>query len=766
MNQYTTVCPFAGCHQDCVLTVTVRDGRAVKIESAEMPGEPGERRLCLRGLASLRWVYHPDRLKYPLKRVGERGEGKWERVSWDEALDGIAAKLLDIKAKYGAQAVKVMAGGSSSVGTVQGRLMGARFANTWGAGGVFEGKGYTSDGGIPAALLLLLGDSYQSHDPRDYVNSKMIIWWGGNPAETCVPEMRYYLDAREKGAKLVCVSPVFHASAAKADVWVPVRTATDAALALGMLNVIIEKGLCDTEYLSRYTVAPFLVRSDNKRFLRGSDIERGASDLPVVWDEASQRLRAHNEDNLSPRLLGDLNVHGIECKTAFQLLSERAAEYPLERAAEITGVPAEIIERLAVEYATRKPSAIRLFHGMARTLNSNLALRAIITLAAVTGNIGVPGGGVSMPDWSGYPIELNGRAVAMPKGAPGQKTLPGSKNSIRGWAQIARGEPYSVKALLIAYQNLVQNYGHIDRYREIFAGMDLIVVSEIFMTWTARIADYVLPEATTIERPDVAISKNHLVRMEQAIEPLYESRTPADIWAGLARRVGLGQYFGPSADELSTLLFQGKHPSVQGITLDRLDKEKIVRANVPEGDYVPFADKFFPTPSGKIEIYLESLIEFNEELPSYEEPLESAATEMGALYPLRLLTIKRKTWVQTQLPNVDWMEEIEPEPWLAINPSDAHDRGMKEGDLVTVFNGRGELQVKARLTQMVPRGTVNIHNGWWPEQFAGGHYNNLMQAVDDVNIINPSLEIDTVVRDQKGASHLIHYDCLVQVKKD
>ncbi len=758
-RDYITICPFAGCHQDCVLKVFVQDGRAVKLESVEMPGEPGERRSCLRGLAALRWVYHPDRLQFPLKRVGERGEGKWQRVSWDEALDGIASKLLEIKERYGAQALKVMAGGSSSVGTVMGRFMGIRFANAWGAGGAFEGKGYTSDGGIPAALLLALGDSYPSHDCRDYLNSKMVIWWGGNPAATCIPEMRYYLDAREKGAKLVSISPIYHASAAKADVWAGVKPATDAALALGMLNVIFHKRLYDSDYVLRHTVAPFLVREDTGYFLRDSDSEK-----PLAWDEAAGAARPHHLVR-SPALFGRHTIGEVRCRTAFELLEEHAAGYPLERAAAICGVSPEMIERLAVDYAASKPAAIRLYHGMARTLNSNLALRAIISLAAVTGNIGVPGGGVSMPDWSGYPVELNTRGVAMPAGAPGQKILPGSKNAIRAWRLIAGGEPYPVKALILSYQNPVQNYGHAGRYREIFAGMDLIVVSDMFMTYTARFADYVLPEATTLERADIAISKNHLVRMEKAIEPVGEAKSPLEIWGSLARRVGLSRFFQAGEEEMSRTLLDSKHDSVKGITLDRLDSEKIVRAGVPEKPYVPFEDRQFPTPTGRIELYVESQVPFGEGLPFYREPLETTVTP-GQLFPLRFLTIKSKLFVHSQLPNVDWMRELDPAPWLAINPLDAAQRGISNGDSVTVYNGRGSVTLKAKITRMAPPGTVNADHGWWPDHYRQGHYNSLLHAIDDPAQINPALEIDQVVKDMKAASHMVHYDCLVEVRKE
>lgn len=202
---------------------------------------------------------------------------------------------------------------------------------------------------------------------------------------------------------------------------------------------------------------------------------------------------------------------------------------------------------------------------------------------------------------------------------------------------------------------------------------------------------------------------------------------------------------------------------MDGITLDRLEKENVVRANVPKAPYVPFSDQKFPTPSGKIEFYLESQFEFGEELPFYREPLEHSPPGGDGRSPLRLLTVKNKNMVQTQLPNVDWIQELAGEPCLDINPEDARAREINTGQLVRVSNDRGELRIRAKLTQMVPPGTVNIHHGPWPEHFIKGHYNELLQAIDDPNVFNPSLEIEMIVKDTKAAAHMVHYDVLVYV---
>ncbi|MFC2060176.1 molybdopterin-dependent oxidoreductase [Chloroflexota bacterium] len=757
-NVFYNTCPAAGCHRFCALKVWVKEGKISKVESAEYPGDPAARRICLKGLASPRLVYHPDRLKYPLKRVGERGEGKWQRITWDEALDTIASKLLELKEKYGSQTLKVVSGGSSKVGILTGRFLGRRFANVWGAGGVFETRSaWLADEKIPTASLLTLGNSGQCHRVEDYIHSKMLVLWGGNPAETAFPDMKSFLDARDKGAKLVVIGPLFDATAAKADQWIPVRPGTDGALALAMMNVIIEEGHYDKDYLAKYTIAPFLVRGDSKLFLRDAG-------KCLVWDEDADALIPYDQAT-RPALLGSFMVRGVRCQTAFQLLAETAAQYRPEKAEEITGVPAETIRNLAMEYATSKPAAIRLFHGGVRTLNGTLSCRAIITLAAITGNIGIRGGGASTPLYL-RSFVLNEKAVISPPGAPGLKVIPGTKSPIRGWAAIREGKPHPIKALIIAYDNPLQNAGHIEGYRDIFSQMDLVVVMDIFMTRTAQYADIVLPEATIFERDDIENSGDYLLRMEKAIEPLYETKSAEEIWSELARRVGLGKYFEYTLQDYIKMLLDSGHPSVAGVTLEQLEREKLVRCSLPLIS-IPFADKKFPTPSGRIEFYKEHLVEFGQELPFYQEALESPRrSHLAQQYPLTFLTVKDRTFVQSIMHNVDWMREIAPEPVLDINPVDAQRRGIEDDDMVVVFNNRGKAKLKAQLSEAVPTGVVKTVHGWWPEQYVEGHYSDLLHRVDDLSVIDHALEMEPVTSDPLASSGLVYYDCLVEVKKD
>lgn len=752
-----TVCPLGGDHTYCILKVLVKEGKIYKVESSDLPQWADDKCVCARGLSSYRLAYHPDRLKYPLKRVGARGEGKWQRVSWDEALGLIADKLLETKKRYGAQAVYIRSAGSSTVGRL-GQIMGSRFANAWGSS-TFQTKGYFADGGMPAASLMVLGDSGQGHGCRDYLGSKILILWGWNPAETSLREVKDILDARDRGVKLVVISPLYTPTAAKADQWVPLRLGTDGALALGMAKVIIERELYDRDYILSHTVGPLLVREDNKMFLRGSNLGKGESYM--VFDQRSGSPVSLDSPDVAPALFGSFTVNGIRCKPAFQLLADRAAEYPLERVSEITGVPAETIGNLAVEYATSKPAGIKMCDGLARTYHSAMACRAIITLGAITGNIGIRGGGVSTHQ-SAYRVALDYAAVTNPPGVPGTKDIPGTTNGFKGWTAIRDG---AVKVLIIRFQNLAQAYGNHRGYLDIFSRMDLVVVFDTFMSWTAQYADIVLPETTVFEQSDIELSHHHLVRMQKAIEPLYEARPAFEVWPDLAQRVGLGHYFKQTEEDVIGTLLGSGHPSLAGITPGKLLSEVVVRANVPSVPRTAFEDMRFRTPSGRVEFYTESLAQFGEELPVHKEHLESPrSSPLAGRYPLSLFTIKTKLRQQT-ITACDWILELAPGPFLDINPVDAAARGIRDGDIVEVFNDRGKARLKARLIETMPPGAVNIDHGWLPQQFISGHYSELFPTVYDPQQINPAFDIEPIISDTRAAGHTLTYDCLVEVKR-
>ncbi len=350
-NSGETVIRTVCGHKDmgnCDIIAHVKNGVLVKVEPAH-DVQHGCGHICARGLAGPKLVYHPDRLKYPLKRVGKRGMGNWQRVSWDEALEVIATRIVEIGKKHGTESIvfaTLFPGTLPTVGY-------ARLANIIGSSYLrLMGNG---DSAGPCGDSISYGTLYGELYTIDFDRPGLCVVWGHNPAETYQFKWRRIIEAREKGARLVVIDPLFTVSASKADEHISLRPGTDAALALSMINIIIGSRLYDSSFVTAHTVGPFLVRDDNGLFLRDSSIHNGGTDACVVWDRRNNRAQIHDAEEIDPALMGAYTVAGISCKPAFQLLAELAARYPPEMASEITGIPIDAIRRLALDYATRKP---------------------------------------------------------------------------------------------------------------------------------------------------------------------------------------------------------------------------------------------------------------------------------------------------------------------------------------------------------------------------------------------------------------------------
>jgi len=724
-----TVC-HTGCGMGCALLAHVKDGVLTKIEPADFP-EPKYRHICARGLASMKLVYHPDRLKYPLKRVGERGEGKWQRISWDEALETIATRLKETRERYGSRSLMWATSGTGGLDMAYISFAGCcegTFASLVGFGDAAGPCGDTASFGA------LWGEGYLVN----FEKPGLCVLWGSNPAETQPFGIRMIRDARERGARVVAIDPRFTASAAKADEYIPIRPGTDAALALGMIHVILEQDLHDRSFIIDNTVGPFLVNSQTGLFLRERDVVPSSSEKYMVWDTAADEARPYDAPGVVPALTGVYRVGSVECRPSFQLLVDLAARYPPEKASEVTEVPPDTIRSLALDYAQRRPVACYRGMGMQRTFHGDLAFRAINTLAAITGNLQPVAPGAFV-----YELVLNLHGVISCNFLP----------ILKAYDAIAKGNPYPIKALWIAKHNMVNQLPDASLVtRELFPNLEFIVVADLFMNASAQYADIVLPACTFFEQSDLLAptigvpgGPNYFQLQNKAIEPLYDCKPDPEILKELARKMGLGDYFEKSAEEFIELLLSSGYPAEAGITLEKLKQGPVAaeRSNVPA----------FLTPSGRMEFYCESLLEVGQELPCYLEPLESARTPLAQRYPLTFLSTHTRYRTHSTFANVTWLTDLDPEPVLEINPVDAEARGTKDGDLVCAFNDRGRMRLKAKVHQGIRPGTVNANQGWWPEHFLEGSHQDLTHGV-----INPAQEL---VYEPNSAL----YDVLVEVEK-
>ncbi|MBN2654814.1 MAG: molybdopterin-dependent oxidoreductase [Nitrospirae bacterium] len=569
-------------------------------------------------------------------------------------------------------------------------------------------------------------------------------------------------DAMDNGAKIVSIDPRFTSTAAKVNQWIPIKPGTDGALALSMMHVIVDKNLHDKSFIAKYTVGPFLVRSDNGMFLRDKDINEKGGDAYLVYDIAGDKLD-HSAKNAEPALIAKREVtlkngSKITVETAFSLLKKLADKYPPDLASKITTIPAAQIEALAVEYAKTKPSLIRIGRSFHVYMDGHNAQRAVITLGALTGNIGNSGGGVLH---GGGTQAIGGSALSRfnmkeflsPTGKP-LKVLPGLH--LTGNPEIAK----RTKFLWVSGKNPINQSPAKNKFiNEILPNYEFFVVMDQFMTVTAEHADIVLPACSWFEKTDIAVAVHYYLQLQQkAIEPLHEARPEIEVYGQIANRLGFGKYFEKTSEEwLELLLNNPRATELQGITLEKL-KKGACRINVPD-PYIGWSDKKFLTDSQRVEFYVEWLKEYGEELPLFKDPYEvSSKNPLYKKYPLMFQQGHTRYYAHSQFGAYNpSMLELHPEPMMSIHPSDAKSRGIKTGDIVSMFNDRGKLSCKALVTEGIVPGCVHIPEGWWPRHYRGGHHNELTH-----DTMTKATSQNVKLRRESNSPF---YDVLVQVKK-
>ena len=720
-----TVCP-AHCGIDaCGILAHVRGEKVIKLEPAEFP-DPKYRRICLRGLSALEITYHPDRLKYPMKRVGNRGEGRFERISWDEAFDTIAARFRDIAARYGWPAIGWVLGGPGGGTTKFGAylrlasLTQSTRVSTWGYGDAGLPCGSRIIFGTHTPFVLFLGSLMMGGSDPD-----LIVVWGSNPGESApLNIMRPIMDAKEKGARLIVIDPRFTVTASKADAYLGPKPGTDSALALGLLHVIFGEHLQDESFIARHTVGPYLVRTDTGEFLREAHVKSDGSREYMIWDRFSNAPQTRNCPGAEPVLDGTYTAgEGLTCKTGLQLLMDLAAEYPPARVAGITGVSADLIVRVARSIARAKNAAFVTHMGLTRTYHGHNSMRSLATVAAVTGHLTATFRG--------------GHRPAVLNWKPFLHTDPSRPSYARVgvlelYDAIISGKPFPVKALWFSFINFLNQCVDSNKIiRELFPRLDFIVAAELFMTPTARYCDMLLPACSFLEFSDLVPFPYPYVQLQQkVIEPLYEARSDVDIASGLAARLGFGDFFNMGEEGFIDLILDSPDPSMNGITREKLMQTPMTLNEIPDLGHefdIPLS-----TPSGKIELYSEALREAGLALPVYLEPLESPVDPANKKYPLAYIQGHSRFRTHSTFANVSSLLAMNPEPLIDMHPRDARARGICDGDLVSVFNDRGRTTLKARLTEGIRPGVVNIEQGWWSDQFREGGVNHLTH-----DVINP-----------------------------
>ena len=666
------------CPDCCSLLLDVdENGRGTKLRGN--PDHPVTRGfLCGKVARYLEREYSPSRLLYPMRRAGEKGDGCFTRISWDEALDEIAEKLRAIRAEYGSEAILPYSY-AGTMGLLNGAGMDRRFFHRLGASRL-DRTICSSAGG--AGLIDALGVKYGA-DTEAFPRAKLIVAWGANVLGTNVHLWPFIVEARRNGAKFYTIDPREHRAAKTADRHFFIRPGSDTALAFGMMHVIIAEKLFDADYVERYTAG-------------------------------------------------------------FEELRAKMREWTPARVSELTGINAEAIAQLARDYATTRPAVIRLNYGPQRSERGAMAVRAIALLPALVGAWRDPGGGLQLSTSGAF--YFNRAALERPDLQ--NRSLLGREARLVNMATLGQAltqlDAPPVKATVVYNSNPAAIAPDQNTVRRGLRRPDLFtVVLEQFQTDTADFADILLPVTTFLEHSDIylAYGHYHLQLARPALRPPGETLPNTEIFRRLAARMGFEEpCFQDTDDDMIRAVLDVSHPFMEGITLERLEREHSVRLNLGP-DFAPFAEGGFGTPSGRCEFHAETL--------DYEPPIESRLGDrsLAARYPLELISPKNDDSMNSTFgyrPDVDCQTAH-----LTIHPEDAAGRGIANGDAVRIYNGRGECLMRARVDSGIARGVISAPSVRWPKFAPGGATVNMLtsQRVTD-----------------KGAGPTF-YSCLVQVER-
>jgi anaerobic selenocysteine-containing dehydrogenase len=650
-------CPH-DCPDTCAMLVTVESGRAVRV--AGDPDHPFTRGfLCAKVNRYVERTYHEDRLLHPMRRAGPKGSGKFARISWDEALDEIATRLNEIRnSSDGPQAILPYSY-AGTMGIVQGSSIDRRFFHAIGASKL--DRTICSTAG-KVGMQMTVGANVGA-DPEGIPESDLVLLWGTNTLTSNPHMWPFVLEAKARGAPIIAIDPLRTRTAAQCDEWIGLRPGTDAALALGMMHVVLERGLQDDDYIARYT-------------------------------------------------------------TGIDALRERAGEYTPEHTSRITGLAPEVIVSLGERYGRAKAAFIRVNYGLQRHGGGGMAVRTIACLPALTGHWRRAGGGVQLS--SSHNFKFNTALVERPDLSPPVRTINMIRLGEALTTKDAGVGGPPVRALVVYNSNPGAVAPDRNAVLAGMRRDDLFtVVLEHFQTDTADYADIVLPATTQLEHWDLHLSYgHHYVTLNQpSVDPLGESLPNSEIFRRIAGRMGLDD---PSLrdDDLTVIrqALDSTSEKMAGVTLEALIERGWTRLNVPT-PFLPYENGGFATPSGKCEFYSPRLEKMGiDPVPTFTAPYEfpEEVPELAGRYPLTLISSPAHQFLNSTFVNIGALRRGAREPECLLHPIDAEERGIGVGARVVVHNDRGAFTAVARVEDSIRPGVVWAPSIWWGKFAADG----------------------------------------------
>jgi anaerobic selenocysteine-containing dehydrogenase len=648
------------CHGGCGVLVYTRSGRVAKIAGdPDCPINHGT--LCSKGLASAQLAYHPDRLTQPARRIGPKGSGKWEPISWDEALDTIAERIQHYKTGFGAESIVMGYGtGRDNEAVIY------RFANLLGTPNVLT-AGHFCYGPRISTSIITCG----TNPIVDYENfPRCIMVWGNNIVISNPDEYKgeSFSVALNRGAKLIAIDPRLTRISARADVWLQLRPGTDAALALGMLHVIIREELYDKDFVENWVYG---------------------------WDPFVKRVN----------------------------------EYPPERVEEITWVPKAKLREAARLFATTKPAGIQWGVAIEQQVNCADNDRLLMALMGITGNIDVPGGQVLHQAPRIRNVGHFGAHRMLPD-TQREKRLGGDRFRLAGqfaiinpkcvWDAILEEKPYPVKMLFFISSNPLVTRANAKEVYRALEKVDFMAVSDFFITPTAELADIVLPSATWLEMDYIGdFWKRHgYILARRKVIQVGECRSDHEMLNDLAHRVGQGEHWWPDFEQALDWILEP-----MGLTWQEFKKMDHIRGERLDQKY---KTRGFSTPSRKFELYSTLLEKWGyDPLPKFREPLESpySTPHLAKVYPYILITGRRLPgFFHSENRQLPWMRELHRDPVVEIHPETAKKEGIGEGDWVVIESPRGRIRQRAKFFAGMDPRVLSAEHGWWfPEKKDPGH---------------------------------------------